>query len=179
VPEAKPRHRGRRKRRVAEQALRAELVASREAVSALTDMLFRMENRLSSRLAEVEQGQAATEVLVTYFGRRVIENEGALTSAVAHVASLCETITERMASDRDERRALLEAITAIRAIDPPVRSPDVTDVELDLTTVDVATPTVLGGTFFAGPSRPENGANGDTDADADDFARGWRKWSKR
>lgn len=156
-----------------EQALLDELTTSRETVSTLTEVLFRMEAQLSSRLEHVERSQSATEVLVTYFGRRVIENEGELTSAVAHVGSLCEALTTAMAHDRDDRRSLLEAMTT--AVEPAHARVTARADAIDLTGPSDASASVVGGTFFAGPPPTGDDANNDDH----ESGRGWRKWAKR
>ena len=171
---------GRRRRNDSEalRVFRAELAADVHARAALTEAIGRIESAMSADLQRAEREQSATESVVEHLWYKVIDQEHDLTGALHDVARMCALLGERIQAEREERRALTEAISMLagRSLPPASR------------------PRLVGGSVFATPApsngdeivtidtesdhstRPTTGTEPGTDADSEVWCRYENRW---
>ena len=151
---------GRRQRRDAEliEAIRVQLSRrDAEARAELAGAITKMEQRLSTELEQrARLHQTCTEIAIESVQRSVTNASADVASALASIAQMCIAVTERLESDRHERRTLTDAVSQLS---PPLP-----------TTHDVPAHTI-GGTVFAAPEPSPSGEISLVDPDLDHSAR--------
>jgi hypothetical protein len=113
---------GRRRREAELEAITTALEADAEARRALADALARIDARLAQGLDEQAQTTTATGVTVQHLRSTVADTRNDLAKAVDHLAQVCALLSDRIDAERDERLALVEAMSRLArppAVEPP------------------------------------------------------------
>ena len=128
---------GKRQRQAHIEAIERALAADAEARTALVDALAHIDARLDEGLVEHEKLQIETDATVQHLRATVVDTKADLAQAVEHLAMVCAMLSERIATERQERQVLVEAVTSL------VRG----------RSVETSPPRgrVLGGTVYASP----------------------------
>ncbi len=95
------------------EEVRAKLASNAHERALLTDAITKLESTLSGELAHRAQLESSTEAAVDSLRASVAEHSTDLAAAVEEIARMCALLAERIEIERDERRALVEAVTML------------------------------------------------------------------
>jgi hypothetical protein len=124
------------------EEVRAKLASHAHERALLADAITKLESTLA---ADLEQ-RTSTEATANTLRDSVNDHATDLAKAVEAVARMCALLADRIETERDERRALVEAVSALaqRALESP------SAIE-----PDVNKPRLLGGSVYPSPPAPD------------------------
>ncbi len=128
------------------EEVRAKLASHAHERALLADAIAKLESTLAAEVEQRAVFRSSTEAAANTLRDSVNDNATDLARAVEAVGRMCAMLADRIDTERDERRALVEAVSALarRALESP------STIE-----PDVNKPRLLGGSVYSSPPSPE------------------------
>jgi len=130
------------------EEVRTKMAAHAHERALLADAITKLESTLAAEAQQRADVQLSTEAAASTLLSSVENHATDLARAVEDVARMCALLADRIDTERDERRALVEAVTVLarRALE----SSSVIEPDLNK-------PRLLGGNVYASPPTPNDG----------------------
>ncbi len=128
------------------EEVRAKLASHAHERALLTDAITKLESTLAADVRQRTEIQSSTDATANTLRDSVNDHATDLARAVEAVARMCAMLADRIETERDERRALVEAVSKLaqRVLESP------SAVE-----PDVNKPRLLGGNVYPSPPSPD------------------------
>ncbi len=129
------------------EEVRAKLASHAHERALLADAITKLESTLAAEMQQRADVRSSTEDTVNTLRNSLNDHATDVARAVEDLARMCGLLAERIDTERDERRALVEAVTLLaqRALESPAA-----------TEPEVHKPRLLGGNVYPPPpSAPE------------------------